>query len=36
MKTHGIAVGIVQNSGHDMPFENPEGLAEQIALALKA
>jgi pimeloyl-ACP methyl ester carboxylesterase len=36
MKTHGIKVGIVPKSGHDMPFENPDGLAEQIALELRA
>ena len=36
MKAHGIAVGIVPKSGHDMPIENPDGLAEQIALALRA
>lgn len=35
MKAHGINVLVVPKAGHDMPFENPEGLAEQIGAALR-
>lgn len=34
MKPHGIPVFIVPDAGHDMAFENPDGVAEAIAAAL--
>lgn len=36
LEAHGVRVPVVPAAGHDMAFENPDGLAEQIAAQLSS